>query len=291
MEFQSTVDSWSTIERNAQSSLDGYIAQQTALQNQLTALNGDITTINASIATEFGRLDADANTFYSQKRTSMLAEVDEFRYAAREYNSYIGALTAELLIQKLNLFDQVDLLTFQIQSSLTANDTVTAGTLQATRNLVTGDQTTIQTLVNTLNPLEVSFNSLDMVFQDERLYKDNFIQQRSTLHRFERNALSSPTLSTTFRTEYLAAWGTLEGYVTTINSKITARNRGLDDISTVIGQAKTSGLNLMMTKYPTAFTSFPPVETYPYVRDSFPVQSRTLPMDAAYALLAPIPYV
>lgn len=290
--FMSTVDGWSTIERLAQSSLDGYIKQKGQLESQLGIIGGEINALNLSIGAEFSNLDRNASTFYARKRNELLAEVDEFRYAAREYNSYLGVLTSELLIQKLNLFDQVDILTFQIQSTIAANDLATKTTLETKRSLISGDQITLQAIADRINPLEVKFNSLDILFQDERTYKETFIQKRSTLHVYERNALSTPTLSTTFKVGYLATWSDLEGAVTTINTKIDARNTLLDQISTTVGQVRAESLNNMMqVKYPTSFTGFPAVANYPYNRNSFPIQTRTMAMNTDFALLAPIPYV
>lgn len=289
--FQNNYTYWSTVETESQSTLDGYISQKNTLVNQISSLNTDIRGINTSLATEFSKLDVDATTFYSKKRIELLAEVDEFRFAAREYNSYIGALTAELLIQRLNLFDQVDLLTFQIQSTIVANDQATKAALESTRTVILGDQNVIQTIVNTLNPLEVSFNTVDLHFQDERTYKESFIQLRSTLHVAERNALSSPTMSTSLRTEYMATWATLEGVITTINTRINARNSGLDAISTTLGMERASRLNIVMAKYPNAFTPFPPVANYPYGRATMPIQTRLFAMNDVYALMAPIPFV
>lgn len=291
IEFQSTFTYWSSVVKNSQSSIDGYSGERTIVNGQITTLDNEISVINQSISSEFGRLDVNAQDFYSKKRTELLAEVDEFRYAAREYNAYIGALTAECLIQKLNLFDEVDLLTFQIQSTITANDVATKGILEIKRINILTDQNTLQNIVNTINPLEVTFNTLDTRFQEERQLKNDFITIRNTIHGYERRALSSPTISTTFKTEYLTEWSDLETNVTGVNLKIDARNTLLDNITGTIGQERTSRLDSMMAKYTGAFTSFPPVANYVYSRTRLPVQSRTLPMDAIYALMPPIPYL
>ncbi len=297
--FQSVFFYWSTMEAYAISSVNGYTSLRDGLIQQQTDLNTEIndpvTGLRKQLNDRLATIDSDAKTFYDKKTTEFSSGVDEISYALQEYSAGFGVLTAELLIKKLNLDDEIDMLSFRIQQNVAAG--VPSGTDSATRTAKMGDSGRLQDVITTLNPVETSYRYIiDNVLPIEKKARDDFIKLRKTMHDTERQVLETPSLRPSIQTNYNANWTTLAGHVTNINNQVNARYdimfRNTDNVSTKVGQVKERLDTLPLNAYMDGLT-------FPVIDDSLKmdrINSQLINPDAAdrtkpasaFALLPPI---
>lgn len=287
-EYQSTFAGWSTIEGNAVSSISGYTIVKDTLTTKIGFADSQIMSLDTSLKAELGKFDNDMNTFYRKKRQEILAEVDEYRYAAREYNAFLGMITANMGLAKLGILDQIDNLSFQIQNALNTNNISSKQFLETQRTDLMNHQTRLQTHINALNPVETDFNILDQYFQDEKAYKETFINTRSSLTAIERYVLEFPMTKFDKQNDYKGLWDTMDTVVDSINKKISNRRDLLSSIS-----LKVSPVKLDLTLDPLVrynLPSFP--QPYPFQYNYIPFQSRvpTTGVTSDYALLPPLDF-
>ena len=243
--FQSVFFYWSTMESYATSSVNGYTIVKDNLISTQTGLNNEInlpgTGLRAQLNTQLQSVDTNASNFYTKKKTELTSQVDELSYALQEYSAGFGVLTSELLIRKLDLDDEIDNLSIQIQQAVAMGQP--SGSLTTTRTSKMGDSGQLQDIVTTLNPVETSLRFIvDSVFPSEKASRANFIDRRKELHDIEREVLENPSLRSSKQTDYTTKWGTMNGHITNVNTQVDARAdimfRNTDNISTKVGQVK-----------------------------------------------------
>lgn len=288
--FLSQFQYWSTMEVQANSSITSYTQQRSTLITQRDKLSGEITALRGTLNTRLGQLDTAAATFYSRKMAEMDNEVLEFQNASRECNAFTGLLTAQLMYQKLTLFDQVDTLSFYIQSTQNSGDIAVKATLEGQRSLLFTDQNSLQTQVDRLNPLDTNFMELDEIYSRERTYKASFLQARSTLHAMERNVIANPSTRNSIQTAYRNLWSLMNTAIDSANSEIGGRQTKWGAISSALNQVK-SALDVdPLSKYKGSLEPF--ITYYPYTYNRIPIQdiTQTVSVISEYALLPAIDF-
>lgn len=287
-QFVSQYQYWSTMEVQAVSTVDSYMKQRSQLIQQRDSLNGEITTLRNNLRGQLSQLDTAANTFYSKKLSELQNEVLEFQNASRECNAYTGLLTAQMMYKKLELFDTVDALAFYIQSTVT--NTTLQETLQTQQNNIIADQTSLQTQVDRLNPIDVKFMELDGFYTNEFTFKTSFLNLRSTLHAMERNVIANPTSRDSIKTTYEKLWGDMNTAINSANTQIRSRQTKWNEISSILDTVKNALKISPLDKYASSFDPF--ITFYPYTYNQIAPQdaTQTITVISEYALLPAIDF-
>ena len=290
-QFLNQFQYWSTLEVQANSTINAYSVQRSNLITRRDTLANDITTLTNNLRTRLSQLDTAAATFYSRKMAEMDNEVLEFQNASRECNAFTGLLTAQLMYKKLELFDQIDTLSFNIQNALNNGDTTLKATLEGQRDTLFTDQNSLQTQVDRLNPLDLKFLELDKIYTDERIFKASFIQARSTLHAVERNVIANPSMRDSIKTFYENTWkNEMNEAIKSANTKINQRRTQWGSISSVLDQVKSALTVNPLNKYAGSLEPF--IAYYPYNYTNIPQQdiTQTVTVISEYALLPAIDF-
>jgi hypothetical protein len=106
---------YSSIEAIAQFSVNTYSTSIGYNNSSIRGYRNTADFLNGQVTTDIDNLNSQAAQFYLQKQDQLNNELNEFKYGVQEWNSFTGYLTSELLIYKLNLYTQIDSLTFNIQ--------------------------------------------------------------------------------------------------------------------------------------------------------------------------------
>jgi len=242
---------------------------------------------NYDLTGYFSQLDVGAQAFFTQKKQQLLAEVDEYRYAARERNSYLGVLTAELKIQKLNVNEDINTISFQIRAASSNNDMSTQSTLNVTRVGLVQIQAKMQVQIDTIAPLDTKYTQLDEIFDDEANFKASFIDYRSTLHHYERQVLEYPSTKPDVEGIYTQIWGYMDTAVTNVNTQISYRSTVIGEIKAALDPVKTYLHTSPLDAY--TFPTFP--NDYPYKTTYIQPQLLIDTNTSDYAILSPIKFI
>ncbi len=287
--FWSQFEYWSTLEQQANSSITAYDTERRTLISRRDILRTAIDTSTVQLRAKLSQFDINANTFYTKKQAELENEVLEFQNSTREWNAYTGLLTAQLMYKKLELYDSVDTLSFYINSTMVTGQPELKATLEGQRGTLITDQTSLQTQVDKLNPLDIKFMELDQFYTNERAYKNNFIQTRSSLTAVERNVIANPDKRDSSRTYYDDKWDTMNTTITSINTQITNRqNKWTTEIKPILDDVKAQLVVDPLSKYASSYDPFPPY--YPYTFDQIPQQIKNTTTVSDYALLPAIDF-
>jgi hypothetical protein len=242
---------WSTLEGVAQSYIDGYMVAKRNIINVIHDLDGQITTLTGTVGTQFSDLITNANTYYSDVTADLNNELDVYKYGVQEWNSFIGYICSELLIQKLNLYTTIDSLTFSLQANISQEQRTNLSQQKAQHASM---QNTIQSIITALNILDTPFSDLLQLVEIERDNKIAFVNTRSILTDHEITVLRDPTQKSVVQTQYIYQLGILNSRVNNINTNILERNRQMTDLNAIINPqlAILSGLNLFSYTVPDA---------------------------------------
>ena len=227
------------LEKIAQTAVDQYTSQITANNSTIAGLQALAGTTGQSLSQQYQTLINQANTFYSNQLLALGNDLDQYMYTVQEWNSFVGYLTSELLIYKLNLYTQIDAITFDLQNNLTPTQRL-AG--QTNRSALTSLQTSIQGIVDALNPLDTQFNTILGFVAQERQDKTSFINRRQTLTSYEIQYLQVPSTTTlnSLQVPYLTELQSLQTVVLAINNDISNR---MNSASTLMNGSITPQLN------------------------------------------------
>jgi hypothetical protein len=239
---------------------------------------------NLDVIGYYSQLDAGSQIFFTQKKAEVLSEVEEYRYAAREMNSFLGVLTAELKIQKLNLMDTINTYSFQIQIATNNNDLTTKSTLTGNRLLLVQVQTRMQAEIDAIAPLDDEYTKLDGIFQSEYDYKETYMNYRSSLYTYERKALQNSQIKAQIHSEYASLWNQMTTTIDSINTQISNRMNLLSTIKGRLDPVKRDLKNPPLNAY--TLPTFP--ANFNYQQKFIPHQLITDTSVSDYAILPPI---
>lgn len=313
-DYWSTIQYWSTLEQQALSSISAFTYNKQVLLQQRDTLNGEIEGLKTNLRTGLNNLDRSAWTFFSTKRTQLINEALEYKNATAQLSAYLGMLSAEYTMKKLDLSDDYDTLSLQITNAIQTNNLTLKTSLEAQRNAIPPDQTGMDTQIKDLNVLEQKFIELDGKYNEEIALKNTFITKRSTMYMYERNLLWNPASRNSILAEYNALWENptegINALMARISETITGVNgeqqRWENDLKPKIETIYTEFTTKYKSKYPAAFNAPPGIDpwtlrNYPFnfngrvVQDSRDMNKDTYRTNSAYAILpainptAPIP--
>ena len=101
--------------------------------------------------------------FYTKATTNVTNQLLSYQYQVQEWSAFIGYLTAQLLIHK-------NMLTLQINDTSLFNK---GDSITLSNNYLL--QTSIQSIVNVFNVLDLSFNNVIKICVDEMIERENYI--------------------------------------------------------------------------------------------------------------------
>jgi len=266
-----------------QSTISSYNFTYSGYLYQSSMISTQIAQYLSNLKVELTILDAGSSEFYEQKRTQILSEVEEYRYAIRERNAFLGVLTAELNIQRLNLYDTIDTIAFDIQS---ATDSDTISTFTANRIEVVKIQNTLQSEMSKINPINPYYSQVDSILDDEYTFKEEFMSIRSTLYLYERQVLEYPTQKYSIKSYYDTMWAQMNSTIRNVNDTIQYRTDILSTIKANEDIIKQDLLKYPLNKY--TFDPFPP--DFTYNNTPIPEQSKNPASVSEYAALKPIDF-
>lgn len=245
---------WSTLEAIAQSSISGYMEIKGNIASTIIGLNAEIATTRFTVGSQFADLTGSGNTYYSNLTTDINNELDSYKYGIQEWNSFIGYICAELLIQKLNIYQAIESITFSLEGN---NTQAQIDSLTSQKGTYLTKHQTMQSVLNVLNNLDIQFNNLLQIVETERTNKSGFINTRSILTAYEISVFRDPTQFATVQGQYISQLGNLNSRVNSINANISDRNSKLSAINAIINPQLTiiDGLNVLSYTLPEAVDS------------------------------------
>jgi len=237
--FYSDLEAKALVSVNTYSTAIGY--NKSSITGYTNYANNVLT---PQINNEFTTLNTQAYTFYSQKLQYLQNEMNEYMYAIQEWNSFTGYLTSELLIYKLNLYTQIDAITFDLQ---TANPNP-ADTGNRTALITLQGQ--IQSVIDAINPLDQYFQQILLVIPTEMTNKTIYINTRSTLTAYEIQVLQNSTMLTAVQSAYTYNFSQLQQTALNIEGNINTRNSILNtNINSVLNTQMPKVQNLNILSY------------------------------------------
>ncbi len=276
--YQSTYNSYSNMNAMTQSSISGYTIEDSTINGTISQLQSDINTLNTSSINAFADLQLFRGQFYSYKLQGLMNQAQEYQYSVQELNATVGAAAAQLLMNKLAMFTEIDTLNL----TLTANpgDTIS---LQKRANLM-GTQTTLQVIINAINPLDDSFNTIIGYSLQEQSYITNFINLRSQLTDIEISVLNGTSTKESVKSNYTTVWASMNATITSINSVISQKNGVLQSIYSVLN----AQIPTITTLYPSI--TFPKTITVGQTPMQLQSDDPTQTTLSEYAILAPLDF-
>ena len=241
---------FSTIEVLTQFSVNIYSIALSYNYSSILGYTNVADTYNTIILNNIDILNIQTEQFYIQKQSQLNNELDNFKYAVNEWKSFIEYLTSELIIYRLELYRQIDSITFNFQHTLT-QDQIDINIIR--RSQLTILQSNIQDIINALTPLDIPFNSILTNINSEIIDKTIFINIRSTLTAYEIQVIQTSTLQFVpdFKTAYLQEIDNLNTCVLNIEPQIANRNKNYDtDISYILNVQLPLVFNLMIDDQP-----------------------------------------
>jgi len=273
-------------EAATESSIRAYMSIYKNFQGSSMSIDEVIANYQSSLTSQLSTLDSGAGDFYTRQKTALLSEVNEYRYAAREYAAFLGVLTADIKLYKLNLYDEIDNLSFQIQIAASQNDLTKKSTLESQRLAMVSTQGIMQTEIEKIVPLDINYSNLDMIFDKEYKFKESFIDVRSTLYSYERNVLQYPDTKWGIQAEYNTKWTQMNNIITNINTQIGYRQNVMQTINDKLAGIKTDLTTPPLNQY--KYDAFPP--DFPYLYKIIEEQSQDPNSKSNFAVLKPIDF-
>ena len=154
---------YSTIQADTLSTMKSYTDQQGIIQSTLVAYETKYEISRNVAQSEYNVLSRKIDRFYTKATTNITNQLLSYQYQVQEWSAFIGYLTAQLLIQKNMVALQInDTSLFNRGDSITLSNNYLL-------------KTTIQSIVNVFNVLDLSFNSVIKICVDEMVERENYI--------------------------------------------------------------------------------------------------------------------
>jgi hypothetical protein len=206
---------YSTLKNSVFSTIEQLWAEQSRITSSITDYDNTIFWLTQSTITERARLNVSIENFYKDKLKQIQNQILQVKYSVQEWESFIGYVISQCMITKLQLYNSIDLLTYQIQQ--TPGDT-TKSALLSQQSL---DQIAMQAIVDSLNPLTIHINDVYTTIAQELQLRSDFINIRKRMTFIELDVFTTPSRKDSYAVEYPQ-----------LNGQLTTKR---DDINTSIG--------------------------------------------------------
>jgi hypothetical protein len=209
---------YSALRNSVFSTIEQLWAEQRRLTSTITDYDNTIFWLRQSTVQEFTSLSGRVDMFYNDKLTQIRNQILRVKYSVQEWESFIGYIISQCMITKLQLYNSIDLLSYQIQQTPDASKSA----LILTQTI---DQNTMQTIVNIFNPLTVSFNNIYTNITAELQLRSDFIQYRKNMTQLELRVLAGNITKASCQQMYSQLIIQLGQRRNDINTKINERTR------------------------------------------------------------------
>ena len=220
--YTSSYGPYGILRDNTLSTIKQLMIEQASLTAQIGDYDSQMHDLNTSSIIAFAELRGDIVTFYSEKSTQIQNQLSATLYSVQEWAAIVGYLTSELMIQKLNLYTNIDMLTYQIQQT---TDPTTQNTLNQLRSGYNTTQLAIPGIISALNTTYQNIQNIYSNISAEQTMRTNFISNRQQMTDIEVNVLQDPTTLDANRQTYVALHADMEKNVIDINASMNNRQR------------------------------------------------------------------
>ena len=187
---------YSALKNKVFSTIEQLWAEQARITSSITDYNNTIFWIGQSTIQEHAKIRGSVETFYTDKLRQIQNQILQIRYSVKEWESFIGYIISQCMITKLQLYNSIDLLAYQLQQ--TPGDSVKAALL----NQQSLDQTAMQAIVDSLNPLTATTNDIYTNIQQELQLRSDFINIRKRMTTIELDVFVTPSKKASYIVEY-----------------------------------------------------------------------------------------
>lgn len=187
---------YSTLKNSIFNTIEQLWEEQRRITSSITEYDNKIFWLTQSTITERTKLNGSIETFYMDKRKQIQNQILQVKYSVQEWESFIGYVISQCMITKLQLYNSIDLLAYQLQQ--TPGDT----TKSALLNQQSLDQITLQSVIDSLNPLTVSINDIYITISQELQLRSDFIDIRKRMTFIELDVFTLPSRKDSYLVEY-----------------------------------------------------------------------------------------
>ena len=208
---------YSALKNRVFSTIEQLWAEQTRITSSISDYDNTIFWLGQSTIQEHAKIRTSVETFYTDKLRQIQNQILQVKYSVKEWESFIGYVISQCMITKLQLYNSIDLLAYQLQQ--TPGDT----TKSALLNQQSLDQIAMQAIVDSLNPLTATTNDIYTTIQQEIHLRSDFINIRKRMTMIELDVLVSPLKKNSYVVEYPQLQRQLIEKKDSINASINAR--------------------------------------------------------------------
>jgi hypothetical protein len=252
LNYYMSTSSYDMLKNMVFSSMTELLAEQSRLTNAIRDYDNQIFWLNQSTIQEYASLTGAIQAFHTGKLTQIQNQIIQVQYSVKEWESFIGYIISQCMILKLQMYNSIDLLIYQNQQAPDPNKSAMIAKIST-------DQTTMQAVVDALNPLTMIISNIYANISSELLLRSTFLGNRQQMTAIELNVLSSPTLHDSYMTTYVGLQAALGQNTSDINASISARTGMIqtrnDSLMTVFNGQWTTNIAALKTSsagpYPT----------------------------------------
>lgn len=208
---------YSALRNRVFSTIEQLWAEQRRITSSISNFDRTIFLLQQNTLQEFTQLGGQINTFYTDKTTQIQNQILKIKYSVQEWESFFGYVTSQCMITKLQVYNTIDLLTYQIQQTPDSSKS-------AAINQYSTDQATMQLIIDALNPLIANISDIYQTITTELGLRATFIGNYQQKTMMELNVFSSPGSKASYSTTYPALLNTIAENITNINASIGLRS-------------------------------------------------------------------
>ena len=208
---------YSTFKSGVFNTIEGLWAEQRRITSSITEYDNKIFWLTQSTITERAKLNGSIDKFYMDKRKQIQNQILQVKYSVQEWESFIGYIISQCMITKIQLYNSIDLLAYQLQQ--TPGD----ATKSALLNQQSLDQITMQAIIDSLNPLTVDINDIYTTIKQELQLRSDFIDIRKRMTFIELDVFTLSSRKDSYATEYPQLKNQLDTKRNSINTSIGVR--------------------------------------------------------------------
>jgi hypothetical protein len=187
---------YSTLKSSMFSTIEQLWAEQRRITSSITEYDNQIFWLGQSTIVERAKLNGTIEKFYTDKRRQIQNQILQIKYSVQEWESFIGYIISQCMITKLQLYNSIDLLAYQVQQ--TPGDT----TKSALLNQQSLDQIEMQAIIDSLNPLTIDINNIYTTITQELQLRSDFIDIRKRMTFIELDVLTLSSRKDSYTVEY-----------------------------------------------------------------------------------------
>jgi len=237
-----TDEYFSTLQENTISTIYGYSTMKAELSstiNSYTALYSDSVQTTHSGLTS---LTVNINNFYAKVMNNLTNQLVSYQYQIEEWSAFVGYIASSLIVQKGYI--ALELNGLAVSGALIVTD-VSNNVTPITDLSIT--QAGIQTILDTINILDVSFNSILDLCTNEMLERKNFVNAYKNMAIIEGNVTANINTIADVAVSYTGYLGAASTAAGNVNSFLSQRLIAMAAIMAILNPQLTQVQKLLAT--------------------------------------------